>query len=263
MLERSHKPRRSSRDQSTVRIALLQNDIYLVQGARNVAEVFRTSSLSVTLAYGLVLKYCFGMAQKAVNSYIADTSGTQHKPIAGSNVEPQNRVTYLTHESLLKGLLGADLGPASDRFESALTESLCSFGISREWDDFPDLLEFFEDHVGTAIIKAIFGSALLSQNPDFVRDLWAYDKEVMSLAKRLPAFWIPEAYRLRNKLLRSVKEWHTTARAHSDELKGMQNEGADPVWGSEMIRNRYKMLLSVENQDFDSVASTDLGFIWA
>jgi hypothetical protein len=32
-------------------------------------------------------------------------------------------------------------------------------------------MKFFEDYIGAAVIKAIFRSALLSQDQDFVRDL--------------------------------------------------------------------------------------------
>lgn len=238
-----------------MRIALLNGDIYLVKGAKNVAEIFRAPALSVTLAYGIALRYCFGMASRAASVYISDTSGSHEKIIARSDVLPHNRVSYRTHENLLQGLLGVALTPASDRFENTLTESLYSLGIGNEWVEFPDLLEFFEDHIGTAIIEAVFGSALLAQNPGFIRDLWAYDKVVMSLAKRLPFFWIPEAYRLREKLLLSVKRWHAG-------LIGCENEGND-VQTPKFIRDRVKMLLSIDNQDFDAVASTDLGFIWA
>lgn len=173
---------------------MLKDDVYLVHGAKYITEVFRTSTLNVTFAYGIALKHCFGMAQKAANVYFADTSGSQCKPIEGSSANPQGRVSYQTHENLLHGLLGAGLAPISDRFERALTESINSLNINEEWVHYPDLLEFFEDFLGAAIIKAIFGPALLSQNPGFIRDLWAFDKVVMGLGKRLPAFCIPEAY---------------------------------------------------------------------
>ena len=255
---------RSSRNRSITRVALLADDIYIVHGAKSIAEVLRTSSLSVTKAYGIALKHCFGMAQKAVNSYHADTSGCQHKPIKGSYVQPQDRISYLTHENLLKGLLGTGLAPTSERFEKALTESLSSLSIGDEWVEFPNLVELFENHVGGSVIKAIFGSALLSQDPNFVRDLWAYDKVVMNLARRVPKFWSPEPYRLRDKLLLCIKKWHALARAHSDRQESqVQREEAEPFWGSEMIKDRHKMLLGVKDQDYDSLASTDLGFIWA
>lgn len=260
---RSDVNRRSKSEQVVVRIALLKDDIYLVQGSTNIAEILRKPSLTVTLAYGIALKYCFGMAQKAVDVYIADTSGSQQKPIAGSNVPSQNRVSYLTHENLLKGLLGTGLAPATDRFESALTESLNLETIGQNWEYYPDFLEFHEDHVGAAVIRALFGPTLLSQNLDFVRDLWAYDKVVMSLAKRLPAFWIPNAYRLRDKLLSSIRKWHDFAKENFVNMNGSQHLDDDPLWGSEMIKHRHKMLLGIGNQDSDSVASTDLGFIWA
>ena len=30
-----------------------------------------------------------------------------------------------------------------------------------------------------------------------------------------------------------------------------------------MMKERYRMLMRIDNQDEDSVASTDLGFLWA
>ena len=259
----SREPRSFNHDRSVIRVALLKGDLYLVQGPKNIAEVLRTPSLSVTNAYSHVLKYCFGMSAKAAGMYTADTSGSQRKPIAGSNVHPRNRVSYLTHENLRKGLLGPGLAPTTDRFEKAWAGSLGSLNISQKWVNFPDILEFFEDQVGGAVITAIFGFTLLSENPGFLRDLWAYDKVVMSLAKRLPVYWMPQAYRLRKKLLLAIKKWHALARMNSDKAKNTPDEEAASLWGSEMIQDRYKMLLSIENQDNNSVASTDLGLLWA
>ena len=163
----------------------------------------------------------------------------------------------------MQGLLGAGLEPASDRFGRSLAEALDSLPISGEWETFPDFLVFFENLVGTAVIKSLFGPTLLSLNPDFVRDLWAYDKVVMSLAKRLPIFCIPGAYKLRSKLLDSIKKWHTFAASNSEIDAHLGDEDFDQLWGSQMMRDRYRMLLDVEHQDCDSVASTDLALIWA
>lgn len=253
-----HVPRRSSRDHSAVRIALVKDDLYLVHGAKGIAELFRTPSLSVPLAYSIALIYCFGIAQKAVNVYLADSPGSQLKTIEGSDVKPQNRVYYRTHESLLQRLLGPGLAPVSDLFESLLTHSLRSLSITEEWMTFPDLREILEDNLGAVVLESIFGPVLLSQNPGFVRDLWSFDRVVMSLAKRLPVFCIPAS---QTQLLQSIKKWHALARTHSNEVEITQDEDSDPLWGCKMIRDRFRMLLDVENQDYDSVASTNLGLI--
>lgn len=255
--------RRFNLEQPAMRIALLKDDIYLVQGPKYMAQVLRAPSLTVTQAHAIALKCCFGTSQDAADVYAADTSGSQFKPIEGSDVSCQNRVSYLTHENLTKGLLGSGLAPATNRFEIALTESLCSENIDQDWIYYPDFLEFYENHVGTAIIKALFGSELLRQNPGFYHDFWAYDKVIMKLAQRIPIFWIPNAYRIRKKLLMSIKRWHEFARERSMTEGNIQQGDDDPFWGSEMVRERHKMLLNIGSQDYDSVAATDLGLIWA
>ena len=50
---------------------------------------------------------------------------------------------------------------------------------------------------------------------------------------------------------------------HSDPIQSDHVCEEDPLWGSAMMRERYKTLRSINGQDGDSVASTDLGLIWA
>ncbi|KAL9605492.1 MAG: hypothetical protein Q9179_001298 [Wetmoreana sp. 5 TL-2023] len=259
----AHLSRRHGASESTVRIALVEDDIFLVQGAKNVSKVFRTPGLSVMKGYAIALRYCFGMAKRSVKAYLADTSGSQLKPNPGSKVGDRGRISYHTHENLVKGLLEPGFISKSDRFEDILTESLSSLDIHNEWVDFPDLLDLLQGHVGSAVLKTIFGDHLLLQNPNFVRDLWEYDGVVMNLARRVPSLIIPSAYRLREKLLSSIKRWYLFAKTHSGERKIDPIDGSDPIWGSAMMRERHDMLVSLDYQDIDSVASTDLGFIWA
>jgi len=202
------------------------------------------------------------MSPAAVSAYTADTSGAHSNPLAGSNIKPKDRVSYLTHENLLKGLLGTGLAPATERFEEGLTEGLCSLNVTNEWVEYLDLLAFFEEHVGQAVLQAIFGTQLLEQDEGFLHDLWEFDAGVMGLARRLPRFSIPAAYRVRETLLGAVRSWHGFAKA--GEGAGADGDGdGDPVWGSRMMRERYSMLHGVRDQDAESVASTDLGLIWA
>jgi hypothetical protein len=217
----------------------------------------------VTLSYGIVLKYCFGMDDDAVKTYVEDTSGSQKKPADGSKVLPENRVSYLTHENLLQGLLGSGLDSTQNRFEIAMEESLRYAPISEDWVEFPDFLKFFETHVGSSVIKSIFGSEIITQNPQLITDLWEYDKIIMSLAKRIPSFWIPGAYRLRNKLLTTVRAWHKSAQEYHGGPRKEDDSSVERRWGSNMIQERFEMLSNLRNQNTNSVSSTDLGLMWA
>lgn len=185
---------------AVTRVAMLNDDLYVVHGAKNVAEIFRNTSVSVAPAYHIVLKHCFGMSRKAVQTYFADTSGSRSRPIWGSKVQPRNRVMYRSHENLIQGLLRSGLAPATDRFEHYWIDHLCSMDISSHWVEYLDLLGFFEANLGKMVIQTILGPALLSQSPGFVRDIWAFDQVVMSLAKRLPWICIPQAYIVRRRL---------------------------------------------------------------
>ncbi|GKZ21546.1 hypothetical protein AbraIFM66951_006728 [Aspergillus brasiliensis] len=246
-----------------LRVGLLNDEVYLVQGQKNITSIFSNPKLTVTRAYGVVLKYCCGMDQKAVDVYVSDTSGSRERPIPGSRIPPNRRVGYHTHENLFHGLLGNGLGHTAERFDSAIRSSLeRAVPLGPSWTHVDDLTEFFEDHLGTAILEALFGPILLTETPGFHRTLWQYDKYIMSMAKRLPSWLIPEGYRLRDEVLRGIMKWHKRATELSQNNTADLGED-DPYWGSAMMRERHKMLLGIDEQDLRSVASTDLALIWA
>lgn len=203
------------------------------------------------------------MRQKAVDAYLADTSGSRHKPIPGSNPQPQDRISFITHENLVSGLLLDGLSTATDRFANYLAQSFRELDIDDEWKDAPDLTTFFEHQLGSPLLRTLFGEEMLSQNANFVQDLWAFDRGVMDLAKRFPRFWIPRTYQIRDKLLATVRGWHSKATGDTRVTKDNGDVEADPLWGTKMMRERYSLLLGARSQDESSVASTDLAFIWA
>ena len=251
------------RDDPVLRIPLVTDDLYLIHGAKNVAEGLRATSLSVTWSMGFVLGHCFGMSRKAVGVYYNDTSGPRKRPNPGSRTEPTSRIYLKTHEILLEGLLRQGLAPTTTRLETEWMTAISSLQISNDWVAFPDLLGFYQSFLGTVVIETIFGSTLLSLNPSFIQDLWSFDPTVMSLAKRLPIIFTPRAYWLRRRLLQSIKKWHNYARIHSPRHHSVGDQDEDPYWGCKMIRDRYATLRDIENQDQDSLASTDLAFIWS
>ena len=254
--------RRVGRNDPVLRIPLMVDDVYLVHGAKNIVEAFKAKSLSVTWHMGFMLTRWFGMSGHAAGIYYKDTSGPGKKPNLGSMTKPSGRVYYQTHETLLDGLLRQGLEPMTNRLEVEIRTSISSLQISDHWTEFPDLLKFYKHFLGTAVIKTVFGSTILSLNPDFVQVLWDYDEVILSLSNPIPILSAPKAYWLRRKLLQYIKRWHAYARAHSTGYESHGNQDGDPYWGCKMMRDRYVTLCDTEDQDHDSVAATDLALFW-
>lgn len=215
------------------------------------------------MIHSFCLTYFFGMPKKAVNIYSLDDSGSYHQPHPESNVKPENRVDYRTNQSLLRFLSGPGLSPFFERFRKNLTKRLYGLEIGDSWIEMPDFLEFFQLEITPVVIEAMCGPILFSQNPDFARDFWEYNLWLPALSKGLPRFLIPEAYEIRDKILNNIKQWHAYARKHFDRTKIDADGDADPFWGCEFIRARQQMFLSMDDFDYDALASSDFGAIWA
>lgn len=252
-------------------IPIFRDTVYIVQGPKNVNKLLQSGQVTVNRSYGLVLQRCFGMNKKSADAYYSDTSGSRLKPLAGVTSRTEERILHLTHENLVTGLLQNGLEPTMDRLMSHLEHSLEEEQQGHDvilgcynhgWRDEPDLAAFFQQHLGSSIIKALFGDLLLDLNPDFVDDLWKYDEDIIRTIQRIPSFWIPEVYKLRARLIESVKRWHSKADC---PRKANDSYVLDLVsnWGTKMMMERFRMLLGAAGQDKSSVASADLALIWA
>lgn len=150
-----------------------------------------------------------------------------------------------------------------ERFSRSLSDRLEAVDVGADWRELPDLLEFIQMEVSTAVLEATTGPQLVAQNPTFVSDLFKYDSAVPILSKGVPRCMAPEAYRTRDKMLYMIKNWHAYARQHFDNNLIGADGDFDPFWGSEHMRYRQKTLLNVDGFDEDALASSDLGLIWA
>jgi len=243
-------------------IKILNTNLYVLLKPENVAKLrkYKTSITNPSVPT-FVLKTLFGMATKARNMYTLDTSGIMAKPEPDSHVASHNRIDYLTHASFHRHLLGDDLSKFYQRFWAALMGRLPSLTIEDEWTEFPDIMEFWMAPLTASMNEALVGPILDCVNPNFTRDLLRYFPYVQDLMKGLPRWWIPEAYRLREKLVGDVKQWHAIARGRFRETD-IDEDGGGPWWGSPFMRERQKILGRVDDWDYDSIASSDLGLLW-
>ena len=240
---------------------MLGSEIFLLQGPENIVSLFKQRT--GTFLHHFVLKNMFGMHSKPLSAYKADDSGHHSERYPGSITETHNRIDFLTHDLFVKFLSGPGLSRMFERFSRSLSDRLEAVDVGAEWREIPDLLEFIQMEVGTAILEAITGPQLVAQNPTFVSDLFKYDSAVPTLSKGVPRCIASEAYRTRDKMLHMIKIWHAYARKHFDNNLIDVDGDFDPFWGSEHMRCRQKTLLNVDGFDEDALASSDLGLIWA
>ncbi|KAI9648309.1 hypothetical protein NHQ30_002942 [Ciborinia camelliae] len=213
------------------------------------------------------LKYIFGMPPKALEMYAKDDSGIAAQPPPGSSVAPHNRVDCRTHVGLLGFIKGDGLANSCEGLVTGFYQRLAELPVNEdEWLELPDFMAFYDEHFGSALVESICGPSLTRLSPDFAKDFSKYDMESPGLLKGFPRWLIPDAYEARDKLLASVKQWHTFARAYFKEESVSPDGDADPYWGSLFMRERQGVggiFSNTDNFNDDARAASDLGLIWA
>lgn len=135
--------------------------------------------------------------------------------------------------------------------------------MTADWTQMDDLNGVIKDLAGASVIEALFGPSMMALNPTFVQDLWSFDADLPWFARGIPPFLMPKAHKNRQNLIDQILRWYAYARENFHEEKIEENGDGDPVWGSEMMRYRQKVLFQVTGRDDDAMARLDLGLAWA
>jgi len=238
---------------NSVRLRLPGLNPCLVQGTRNIRQLFKlTLQSNPGHAKLFIAGRVFGMPISAARTFLEDKSGYSITPLPHSNVEERNRICYRDRSILHSILQGSESEMLVERFITSFEARLRALPIDEHWIEFPDLFEFFTTHVTPASIEALCGPALATTiDPDFVRDFWKFDHWVPMMAKRAPTWLFPEAYRIRDHLVDSIKRWRLWSGQTRDNVGGSRS----------MIQKNE--LLDVDGWDVHAIAASDLGLIWA
>ena len=236
-----------------------------VSGSENISTIFKqTRNLAPKEAIILALEYVFGLPKAAIDFYEADDSGTAFNAHPQSKVEPQNRIFYIQHKTMLMHLSGSALNDLTRRFLDNLRYRISESRIGSEWVEMPDLYSFLQVELFHASVEAMCGPIIFRLNPNFSEDFWAFDKCVPNLFKRLPRWMVPGSYRSLEKALKTVKQWHAAAHEQYDPSQIAQNdEDWDQYFGSKLIKERIAYSKKMGPIDEDALASEDLGLLWA
>lgn len=238
-------------------------ELYVLEDRETLKRLWRNQDLSSPIRFYVhVLRYFFGMHERALQTYEADNSGPFARPFTGSDVLQRNRVDYLTHQGFKAAFTGPALAPTAERFRKNLDAKFRQLGLTHDWVEMPDLFQFFRDIHGAALLEAIFGPSLLAINPTFMEDVWAFDDSVPWLARMTPYFIRPQPYQARQRVRDQLKKWYQYARENFEESSVDADGDGDPFWGSQLIRYQQKAYLQADNFDDDALASADLALLW-
>lgn len=194
--------------------------------------------------------------------YHTDDSGINLQPHPSSNVPFKDRYYFHTRKDTVGFFNGPGLKNIAYRFQGLLKARISQLDIAEDWIEFPDLFLFIQDVLTGPVIEAMCGPALIDQCPTFVEDFWKLDGDILYFFKGFPRWLAPRAWRNRDKLLDSVKKWHTYARENFD-ASFVESDGHDRCYGSPLMRSRQNYPSKVDGLNADALASQDLGLIWA
>jgi hypothetical protein len=206
----------------------------------------------------------FATPASVIPYYAADDSGMGAKIRKGSTVKQENRMHFWAAHAAQTHLSGHSLLSISERYIATLNRNLDALEIGEDWFEIPDLLGFLQKEVTKSTIEAIMGSEILRLNPNLVADFWEFDYHVPNFIRGLPRWLVPGAFSVRERLLASIKKWHSFALQNSDCSK--INPG-DPEWdpylGTKLVKSRLYHAINNKHTNADSRASEDVGLILA
>ena len=194
--------------------------------------------------------------------YTKDNSGMHSKPEPDSNVQPHNRIDYLTHQGFHQFLAGSNLSRFYRRWSQSLDTRLQRLHIANEWVNISDIVDFWTVPLVASLNEALTGPLLECVNPNFARDLISYFPYAHRLMAGSAKWSMPQAYRKRDTLMANVRQWHAIARTRFREADISEDGDGDPWWGCEAMRDRQKYLGRVDNWDDEAIAASDFGLIW-
>ncbi|KAI9645540.1 hypothetical protein NHQ30_006282 [Ciborinia camelliae] len=249
-----------------VRVRAGTESYFVVSGPEYVLQLFRKArQLSSAPATTTIFERVFGVPADATAVVMSDDTGASEKPLPGSKPVPADqRYHYITHQGLYDNLTGSRVADLATRFLANLNTELDNLDMgSDEWLEVPDFYSLIQTTIFNASVRALCGSHIFEVIPTLTEDFWHFDTLVGGLLKDIPRFLIPDAYKIRDKLLKSLREWHRSAEAHIDRNdEELENKLWEPYYGSKLVRDRARDIAKIEKHGEEARAANDLGLIW-
>ncbi|KAF2012753.1 hypothetical protein BU24DRAFT_412084 [Aaosphaeria arxii CBS 175.79] len=218
------------------KVPLLFGNIYLIRGPESLETLWKLSGhSSSTELHGFYFGRIFGMPGKAESLYANDDSGFASKPHPASNVHPNSRIDYITHQVLKEFLLSDASMELAPRFLARIQSRFAEIHIGYQWSEKEDLLGFLE-------------MELLKANMEISHHMYGFYRP-------FPKWTIRKAHAARARILAALKEW---------QMRVVKGEMTDKnvYWTATKVKKWHAKFLALNGFDDDTIASLYLGIIW-
>lgn len=202
----------------------------------------------------------FGMEQAECERYFdVEGKGTEEK--GGKRIDRMAQQEHIMVNYLFKH--EAACGLTMD-FERLLVDELKEYSSQLPSDGTEvNLCDWIKTMMGRASTKAFMGTEIFEAYPSMLEDFLEFDDIIMTLFFDIPRFMAPGPYRIREKLLQGLQDWHNHIDVHTtDILPPDSPQRWDLKLGARCLRARHIMYKEVHLNP-RSKAAQDLGFFFA
>ena len=238
--------------------------MYLVSGPSNINLIWRNSDTLTPKAIQLMgMRNILKLKPNGASFCQSDDSGRGPRPHTRSNVKPENRIWFHTHNSSAIFLSGLHLKTLSSHFQYHLRNRIGTLPLDNQWSETTDLYSFVFDLTFPTQVEVLFGTSFLPLNPNFASNFREFHRGLTYLLRGYPRWLVPKAWDAREQCLEDIKKWHIAVQKQEDNGRISSSEGKHLSYGSDYIRGRKHMHSKMKLLDADAIASSELGVIWA
>ncbi|KAF2115749.1 cytochrome P450 [Lophiotrema nucula] len=248
---------------NVLRLKLPFTELWIVNQASQILPTLSTPKIyDFEPMKSMALRNIVGLSGAALTAIDEDNSGVSTKPLPDSNIHPDNRFNYLERKMTQDFTRPSSHAALVQKFSQNLHQWVEECNIGEEWVTPPDLHIFVRDILFKATTDAFFGPHLLRLSPDLVEDIWKFDQDVPFLAKGLPAFLKPKAYRARARCIEAFRKWRSFA------LKNGPQSDTLPEWndifGLKCMKLRNELFEKTRGWKYDegACAASDLAVLF-
>ncbi|KIW03514.1 uncharacterized protein PV09_05279 [Verruconis gallopava] len=184
-----------------------------------------------------IARTSLGVPQADIQKYHGTDAKDRRLKFESEEVDPIHVAEKINLDTLLKTDAVTEL---TSEFIKQFTKQLDGLDVSQEFG----LVKWLRDYMFEASGRALMGEKIFEYYPDFGKDFWEFERNMLSLFFGLPEFMVPEAVRARDTSIKGIEKWHEgLARDSIDTIVDSSNSNIpwEPNHGSRANRARQEM----------------------